>query len=558
MSGNFMYRHHVEPRVKLYSPTEESFPIPLKYIDVSRTTHTNLDVKQERRIDDYWNIDGSRDLSDSWKGFTQFTQISEKPPDGYMWFGERLTKRQATSRPDHLRSSRKSLKMQEENWKRQWLQLCFARFARNASMVKPVARLMISSLNLRVSWKPVNPQECVWKNLYQNIMRTISREKVTIHYSITIWYTNLFLCRKQWRYPQQKQQWMKNGRSLKRFRRGKEQKSETNLKWLMKQEKKKEKYTSPHWWTSVTWRMRRQNTKNTKVESYSEATLWNMILDLVQYSQNRGSSASQMTAAKGHGYHIHTARLRMDKQLTQYLLIPRSKWKMLTKFIENSQVGMSRHLDSSTTTQMAKIMVRYGRPSRSSWAKSVRSSFGRTVMGKAIWENPIEVRLGESLYLGMLIRTAWKMIILICVCGWHQIGWKETKHWSDAGKYSMKKLIWENQHLSWIMCTWDVLKDILKWAKMLLTITEPCLNPEFPLEQRKITMLGKSEYLFVVLWHGKSRQEMCGTILWLSKQDDSATPQSINSMPWWPSLQRRRIEICRRIVKSVLSIVLKC
>ena len=42
MSGNFIYRHHVEPRVKLYSPREESFPIPLKYIDVSRTTHTEF------------------------------------------------------------------------------------------------------------------------------------------------------------------------------------------------------------------------------------------------------------------------------------------------------------------------------------------------------------------------------------------------------------------------------------------------------------------------------------------------------------------------------------
>ena len=34
MSGNVIFRHHVEPRVKLYSPREESFPIPLKYIDV--------------------------------------------------------------------------------------------------------------------------------------------------------------------------------------------------------------------------------------------------------------------------------------------------------------------------------------------------------------------------------------------------------------------------------------------------------------------------------------------------------------------------------------------
>ena len=66
ISGNFIYRHHVEPRVKLYLLREDSFPIPLKYIYVSRTTQTNLDVKQERRIDDYGNIDESRDLSDSW------------------------------------------------------------------------------------------------------------------------------------------------------------------------------------------------------------------------------------------------------------------------------------------------------------------------------------------------------------------------------------------------------------------------------------------------------------------------------------------------------------
>ena len=95
MSGSFIYRHHVEPRVKLYSPSEESFPIPLKYIDVSRTTHTNLDVKQEKRIDDYWNIDGSREFFDPWIGFTQFTLLEEKPPDGYMWSGEETDEKAA-------------------------------------------------------------------------------------------------------------------------------------------------------------------------------------------------------------------------------------------------------------------------------------------------------------------------------------------------------------------------------------------------------------------------------------------------------------------------------
>ena len=95
MSGNFKNRHHVEPRVKLYSPREESFPTPLKYIDVSRTSHTNLDAEQERRIDDYWNIDGSRDLSDYRTGFTWLAPSGEKPPDGYMRSGEKTDKKAA-------------------------------------------------------------------------------------------------------------------------------------------------------------------------------------------------------------------------------------------------------------------------------------------------------------------------------------------------------------------------------------------------------------------------------------------------------------------------------
>ena len=176
-SGNFKNRHHIEPRVQLFSPREESFSIRLKYIDVSRTTRTHLDVMQERRIDDYWNIDGSRDLSDSWTGFTQFTLLEEKPPDGFLWSRVmRLTRRQLTSRPDHiwpelwikmgrnaklkekhkwsdekpkLDNARRS-RMLARNWKRQWLLLCFAGQASNVSMVRPVAKPMRLKENLRV------------------------------------------------------------------------------------------------------------------------------------------------------------------------------------------------------------------------------------------------------------------------------------------------------------------------------------------------------------------------------------------------------------------------
>ena len=119
--------------VKLYSPREESFSIPLKYIDVTRTTHTNLDVKQEKCNDDHWNIDGSRDLSDPWTGFTQFTLLDENAPDGYMWSGERLTRKQLTSRPDHRRpelwkSMGKHAKVKEkQKWSEEKLHLENAR-----------------------------------------------------------------------------------------------------------------------------------------------------------------------------------------------------------------------------------------------------------------------------------------------------------------------------------------------------------------------------------------------------------------------------------------------
>ena len=231
MSGSFIYRHHVEPRVKLYSPREESFPIPLKYIDVTRTTHTDLDVKQEKRIDDYWNIDGSRDLSDPWTGFTQFTLLDEKAPDGNMWSGERLMRKQLTSRPDHLwpelwklmgkhaklkekqkwseeklhlenaqncvgsvsstpriRNSKKPSRTRVRSWKHQWLLLCPVKFRKIVGVVHPTK----FKLNLRVFWKLMNQQECLWEIRYLIIIKTILQEKVKIYYSTTIWFTSLF------------------------------------------------------------------------------------------------------------------------------------------------------------------------------------------------------------------------------------------------------------------------------------------------------------------------------------------------------------------------------
>ena len=93
----------------------------------------------------------------------------------------------------------------------------------------------------------------------------------------------------------------------------------------------------------------------------------------------QGSSASQMTAAKikdiisrlpgcdGQAADAASADAQVNMEDAPKLLkIPKS--------------GCPDFLDSFTTTQMAQIVVQYGRPSRSSWKECVRSSFGRTAM----------------------------------------------------------------------------------------------------------------------------------------------------------------------------------
>ena len=66
-------------------------------------------------------------------------------------------------------------------------------------------------------------------------------------------------------------------------------------------------------------------------------------------------------------------------------------------------------------------------------------------MGKAIQEHPLEVRLGESFQLGMLIREV------------------------DLGE--------PTSFLDHVFF-WSALNENAKRAKILLTITEPCLNPK--------------------------------------------------------------------------------
>ena len=120
-----------EPRVKLYSPREESFPIPQKYIDVSRTTHTRMSSKRSTST----IIGISMGL--------ETCQIHGKVSHNLLYWKEklqtdlcgpgRLTRKQLTSRPDHLwpelwKSMEKHAKLKEkQKWSEEKIHLENAR-----------------------------------------------------------------------------------------------------------------------------------------------------------------------------------------------------------------------------------------------------------------------------------------------------------------------------------------------------------------------------------------------------------------------------------------------
>ena len=80
-------------------------------------------------------------MSDPWTGFTQFTPLEEKVPDGYVWSGKRLTRKQLTSRPDHLwpelwKSMGKHAKLKEkQKWSEEKLHLENARKLRGIHFI---------------------------------------------------------------------------------------------------------------------------------------------------------------------------------------------------------------------------------------------------------------------------------------------------------------------------------------------------------------------------------------------------------------------------------------
>ena len=289
MSGNFIFRHHVELSVKLYSPRRITPYSTEVHWCIQNYSYQFGCQARETRIDDYWNIDGSRDLSDPWTGFTQIGLLEETLPNGFLWsekdsrentwhqdqiiYGQN-SRRKWEEMPSwrkgksghmknlnsimqdnyeesisvHLRTRnlRRPSRMLARNWKHRWLPLCHAKLPRtmwNVGVVHPIK----SNQDLRLFWKPVNLQDFIWENHCRLIRKTILQEKEAMHYSIIIWFTNLFVCLTQaMKIPAAKAAVDKKWENRRKFRRGIWRKAEVRKRWLMKQGRRAQKFILHH------------------------------------------------------------------------------------------------------------------------------------------------------------------------------------------------------------------------------------------------------------------------------------------------------------------------
>ena len=114
---------------------------------------------------------------------------------------------------------------------------------------------------------------------------------------------------------------------------------------------------------------------------------------------------------------------------------------------------------------------------RHKWPKSWSSMEDPVVpLERNLYGHPLAGLLWERQFEKILLKHGWEKILnWECLFVHREKGLflfvyvDDIKNWLErskiltrCGKYSIKKSIWENQHLSWIMYTWAALKESAK------------------------------------------------------------------------------------------------
>ena len=278
-------------------------------------------------------------------------------------------------------------------------------------------------------------KNCVWEILNLQTTKTIFAGKGDNSLQQKIWFTNSFLCPKPWKFLQQRQAVDKEWETLEKISAWNLTKVRSKKRWSMKARTKGAKV---HFASLMDichlkkcW-IGDKAPKNTKGRVVLRGDIVKDDSGVLRSVHWTRITSITNDSSKGHGYHLQTAWVRRSGSRCSICTHPGKNgrcstifWKFQNRNVQDIWIRLPRHEWPKSWSSMEDPVV-----------PLERNLYGHPLTGlfmwTAIWENPIEVRLGEGFQLGMLIRTPWKMVLLICVCGWHQIRWKETKHWSDV------------------------------------------------------------------------------------------------------------------------------
>ena len=187
---------------------------------------------------------------------------------------------------------------------------------------------------------------------------------------------------------------------------------------------------------------------------------------------------------KSNGCYCKIARLWRTSSRRHFRLHS-DKTERRSEIAQNSEVRMSRRVETSSTTQMAQTMGKHSRPCGTSWTKFTWTPIGRIVKWQTIRGSSIETWMGKRTKLGMSFCSSQTRIR-------HKNCWKEAEYGSHVEEDDENMWILTNQLHFLITYSWDVLNVNANRTRILLMNTERCLNHVFLLEQLKNYQVEKS------------------------------------------------------------------
>ena len=307
-------------------------------------------------------------MLESWEGFTSSIQMTK--------------------------SIQKLSKTQEENCKDLWHQPCSVRRWTN-SIPSWWKRMQNRRLAIEKSskqciilwWNLMNPQDKVLNlpSLKTKKIALLGKDSPPSH--ITSCCISSSRCHKRWRFRCKGCR----GQSIEKAREnssmGLEKSQEKKSRLFWKHKETKTESTLLHWWTCATSKTQRLNPicRSIKAEHCKgrfrslRSLHWTRLICIAD------------DCCRNHGRYCKSTRLWWTSSRCSICLFS-GKIGRCSQIVQNSQIGMSRRLDTSSTTQRDKVMGKNWRSRDTSLAKFARSSISRI----ALWERQFEKKLHEN------------------------------------------------------------------------------------------------------------------------------------------------------------------